>query len=111
MKKDISNEHLSNLISRFGASAMEARQVSKRLNTLLDVRLLDLKREHSRSYTAMKAERFALADERFEAFINESAEITYQAVLSRIQYETHAMLFRARQSLRGLNKERTLSKT
>lgn len=111
MQINITNEHLSILISRFGTSALEARQVSKRLDTLLNSRLLDLKREHCRTYTAMKAERFALADERFEAFINESAEITYQATLSRVQYETHAMLFRARQSLRGLNKERTLSKS
>lgn len=103
MRHQISNERLSGLISRFGAAAMEARQVSKRINTLLQSRFMELKREHCRQHSAMKAERIALADDRFEAFINETAEISYQATLSRIQYETHAMLYRARQSLRGLN--------
>ncbi len=95
------NERLTGLISRFASSAMEARQVARRLHGLLPSRFLDLKREHGRtSRSAGAAERLALADERYVGFIDELATMTGEAAAARVQYETHSMLFQARQSLR-----------
>lgn len=99
MKTSINYENLPRLISKFGSAALEARQVSRRVNTLLPSRLLELKREHCRSNGAMRAERLAMADVRYEAFINETVEVAFQATRERIQYETHALLYRARQSI------------
>ena len=104
MQFSVHNETLVRLISKFGSSAQEARQVSKRIIALLPVRLSELKREHCRSHNAMRAERMALADTRYESFINETSEIAFQATHARIQYETHAMLFKARQSLNAFHR-------
>ena len=101
MQLNIHNDALTRMISKFGNSAMEARQVSRRIGSLLPSRLGELKREHCRGNPAMKAERLALADKRYEDFINQSADVSFEATQARIQYETHAMLYRARQSLRA----------
>lgn len=47
----------------------------------------------------MRAERMAMADIRYEAFINETVDVAFQATRDRIQYETHSMLYKARQSI------------
>jgi hypothetical protein len=105
MQFSVHSETLVRLISKFGNTAQEARQVSKRIIALLPVRLSELKREHCRSHNAMRAERMALADTRYEVFINETSDISFQATQARIQYETHAMLFKARQSLNAFHRD------
>jgi hypothetical protein len=98
MNLKIMNERLTRLIGRFGADAMEARQVAMRLNTLLPSRFRDIKRTHGGGATA---ERRALTDPRYLEYLEELANVSCQATEARIQYETHAMLFKARQSLRA----------
>jgi len=105
MQFSIHNETLVRLISKFGNTAQEARQVAKRITALLPVRLGELKKEHCRSHNAMRAERMALADTRYENFINETSDVAFQATHARIQYETHAMLFKARQSINAFNRQ------
>lgn len=101
MNLAIVNERLTRLISRFAEAAMETRQVAKRLNGLLPTRFGALKREHARaSRSAGVAERLALTDPRYVEYLEELSTIAGSAAEARVQYETHAMLYKARQSLR-----------
>jgi hypothetical protein len=104
MNLGIVNDRLSQLISRFGSAAIESRQVAKRMHGLLPARLMEIKREYARRHGGGKAERLALADERFIQHIHDYTDVQAQALEARIQYETHAMLFKARQSLRAFHR-------
>lgn len=101
MNLQVVNERLTRLISRFAEAAMETRQVAKRLNGLLPARFSELKREHARqTRSAGVAERMALTDPRYVSYLEELSSIAFSAAEARVQYETHAMLYKARQSLR-----------
>ncbi len=101
MNLAIVNERLTRLISGFAQAALETRQVAKRLNGLLPSRFGELKREHARgSRSAGAAERRALTDPRYVEYLEELSNIAGSAAEARVQYETHAMLYKARQSLR-----------
>ena len=106
MNLRLPHERLSAAIGIFAGTAMETRQVAQRLRQLLPARLLELKRDHTRRSNAMgaKADRLALTDERYLSSVDELTEITARARTARIQYETHAMLYKARQSLRAFNR-------
>ena len=94
-------ERLSRLIRGFSSEALETRQLARRLAQLFQVRFRDLKRELTRhDAKGARAERMALIDARYASQVDELAEIHYQARAARVQYETHVMLFKARQSLR-----------
>lgn len=99
MNRSILNERLVALIQSFAQGSMEARQVAKRLYALLPARFADLKRKHGGG--SARAERLALTDPRYLQSVDEYVAIQGEALRSRIQYETHAMLFKARQSLKG----------
>jgi hypothetical protein len=96
------SERLSHLIHQYGLEALEARQVAKRLGDLLMQRLQDLKREHARRLPGSPAERAALTDSRYLAFVDEYCNVAHQSLFNRVQYDTHLMLLKARQSLRRL---------
>ena len=102
MHRQILNERLTRLISQFAAAAMESRQVARRLSGLLPSRFLELKREHARGGAG--AERLALTDARYLAYVDELVTLTDRAVRARIEYETHAMLYQARQTLRTVRR-------
>lgn len=106
MNVGLPHERLTQLISRFGSTAIESRQIAKRLHDLLPSRLAELKREHSRrpGGGGSRAEREALVDERFAKHVDEYVSIQSRSIEARIQYETHAMLFKARQSLRAFRR-------
>lgn len=93
-------ERLFALIHKFGAEAQEARQVARRLGDLLLVRFQTLRREHAKQGVGAAGERAALLDERYLAYIDEYCEVAHKSLMSRIQYDTHLMLFKARQTLR-----------
>lgn len=97
------NDTLARLIAKFGAEAMEARQVAKRLSSLLPARFAEVKRSYVKRNArgSAAAERLALTDARYLESIEEYARITGTAAAARVQYETHAMLYQARQSLRA----------
>ena len=96
---------LNRLITNFGNSTQENRQIAKRLNTLLPIRLKEIKQEHSETArSAALAERLALTDERYQDFILELNDIKSANHLARMQYETHLMLVDARSSLRALRR-------
>jgi hypothetical protein len=95
-------DQLLQRIKEFGATAMESRQIARRLKELLHPRFFDLRRDHASRLNHMaRAERYALVDQRFETFVEEYVEMTNVARTARVQYETHMMLLQARQSLRG----------
>lgn len=97
------NERLTNLIRRCGAAAMESRQIARRLHELLPMRFAELKREHARQHRPAEAERLALTDERYLRHLEELNEVSSAAARARIEYETYAMLYKARQTLRAFN--------
>lgn len=99
----ILNERLNRLISGFANSAMEARQVSKRLNDLLPLRFGEIKRGYSRAKNG-NAERQALTDLTYLSYLDELVEVSNRAREARVQYETHTMLFKARQTLRAFHR-------
>lgn len=98
MNPAILNDRLTRLISEFAHQAMESRQVARRLEDLLPSRLAEIRRAHGRR--GGDGERVALTDPRYLEALEELGDISAQAVLARVQYETHSMLFKARQSLR-----------
>lgn len=96
-----SDEQLTFIVGRFGRAALEARQVARRLSSLLPNRLRDLKQEHAaRLGKAALAERFSYTDPRYLAFVDELVGLHADARQAQVQYETHRMLFEARRSLR-----------
>ena len=97
------NERLTSLIKRFGTTAMESRQVARRLHELLPMRFAELKREHVRRHRPAEAERLALTDERYLKHLEELNEVSSAAARARVEYETHAMLYKARQTLRAFH--------
>ena len=97
------NEHLTQLISRYAQTAMTSRQIARRVWSLFPARYQQLKGELARGGSAGgRVERLALTDPRFEEIVRELTDVSHAALQARIEYETHAMLFRARQSLRAL---------
>ena len=114
MNNAILTERLVRHISRYGREALTGRQVCRRLDVLLPQRLRELKADHARRVQQdrapsnrakseriqAKAERCALTDARYLGFIDEITSIHGDALLARVQYETHVMLFEARRSLR-----------
>ena len=95
------NGRLSRLIGEYASEAMESRQVARRLADLLPSRLRRIRQDLSSPAKGSQAERLALTDERYVEALDELGDVSGRSVLARIQYETHSMLFQARQSLRS----------
>lgn len=112
MNLAIINERLTRLISRFAETSLETRQIAKRLSGLLPARFGELKREHGRrgGVSAGRAERLALTDPRYVTYLEELSSIAGAAAEARVQYETHTMLFKARQSLRQRSRRSPVAK-
>jgi hypothetical protein len=96
----MAHEKLIRSIQRHAQSAMNARQVSRRLEALLPLRLKEVERRFRGNIPAAEAHREALCDKTYLDFVEEYASIHGDAILGRVQYETHMMLFEARRSLR-----------
>jgi len=104
----MAQEKLTRAIQSHAQEALKSRQVARRLEALLPVRLKDVER-HFRQIQKNEvvnrapvagAQRRALCDKAYLDFIQEYADIHGDAIARRIQYETHLMLFEARRSLR-----------
>lgn len=100
---------LADYISRSGDKQAQARQVAKRLHTLLPQRLKEIEREYRRRHPPAKAHRLALSDRRYLDFIEQAAEITAAALESRVIWETHRLLFEARRSIQSYRRVLMLS--
>lgn len=92
-------------IQRFGASAREHRQVYRRLEQLLPDRLQGIIHTFKRKGMApSEALRNAYVSEEFLAHVDELVDVAGASFESRIQYETHMMLFEARRTLRAFHR-------
>ncbi len=96
-----SEENLSQAIRQFGHKLKEARQVKTRLKELLPSRLAQLKLQHRASQTAAAAQRQALVDPVYQDYIEELLDMSQAQTLNQVKYESHKMLWQARQSLRA----------
>jgi len=94
------HEKLIRSIQRFAQEAMNARQVARRLESLLPLRLKEVERRFRGEIPVAEAQRKALCDKTYLDFVEEYSAIHGDAITGRVQYETHMMLFEARRSLR-----------
>lgn len=104
----MAQEKLTRAIHSHAQEGLKARQVARRLEALLPVRLKDIERRFRQNQKnqidarapVAGAQRRALCDKAYLDFIQEYTDIHGDAIARRIQYETHLMLFEARRSLR-----------
>lgn len=96
-----SEEHLSHSIRQFGRKLKESRQVKARLKELLPTRLAQLKSRHRKECRAAEAQRRALTDPIYHGHIEELLQVSRTQMLNQIEYDSHRMLWQARQSLRA----------
>jgi hypothetical protein len=107
MRYTTPNEQLAAQISSFGAVALDHQQVAKRLATLLPTRLQEISEGFEKEgFRPVAAMRKALTSKDYESLLQEWNDIASAYRECRIQYETHLMLYQARQSLRKLPKLR-----
>lgn len=108
----MTQDTLLRCIQRHAKDAMAARQVAKRLESLLPRRLKEIERGYRsqvvpvRSAPVAQAQRNALCDPSYIEFVEEFLKLSGDALHGRIQYETHLMLFEARRSLRKASRQR-----
>lgn len=101
----MSNEGLAKLIVSQGRHCAELRQVAKRLDSLLPARFASVKNKYRQSgMKSSKSEFLALTDAEYMESLEEFLQVTGSAIEARVQYETHMMLFKARQSLRAFRR-------
>ncbi|MFW7381183.1 MAG: hypothetical protein ACOH5I_20375 [Oligoflexus sp.] len=93
-------EQLIRVIKQQGSHYRDAGQIARRMKDLLAEQLKNIKRQHHRNCKAAVAERQALVDPEYQEAVDEYLHIFEQSLRSRIQFETHKMLFQARQSNR-----------
>ena len=101
MKLDILQNQLIQVIRRNFMASLEARQVASRLKELLPQRLTGIREKYLGDYSAARASRIALVDKEYQERLKEFIEISGNALESKIQSETHLMLYQARQTLRA----------
>ena len=97
----INNEKLKELIKKESLKAKEMRQVSQRLNALLEDNLKLLKSKHKlNSKNSAEADRLALSDREYETLIEEYLDLKEEGFRAFINAQTHRMLLGARKSNR-----------
>ncbi len=105
MKINQLHETLIQRIHRFGIAARDYRQVHRRLEQLLPDRLQGvISSLRRKGMTPSEAQRNAYVSDEFLSHINELVEVAGTSFESRIQYETHMMLFEARRTLRAFRR-------
>lgn len=109
---NISNENLKELIRKESLKAKELRQVSQRLNTLLEDNLKLLRNKHKiSSKSAAEATRLALSDTEYGNLIEEYLDLKEEGFRAFINAQTHRMLLGARKSNRLYAQVREGSRT
>lgn len=105
MNLHLLQDTLIQAIQKFGSAARDYRQVSQRLKQLLPDRLEELVRDRRRrGLSPSEATREALASQEYVTRIEEITTVAAESFESRVQYETHMMLFEARRSLRAFRR-------
>lgn len=87
-----------------GQKRLEAKQIAQRLQDLLPSRLADIARHKRGNYSLAKANRMALQDPSYIAYLDELVEVNRQALEHRILWETRSMLLKAWQSIEAYHR-------
>lgn len=95
-----SQEELAKLARDSANKWLKLKQLSARLRDLKPYKLAALTRKFRRHETAQRAERLAYLDDGYQKYINEYVELNQDKERLKVDFETHRMLFQARQSLR-----------
>ena len=98
---------LAELVRTHARTALDSRQVARRLSNLLKTRLDELQRAHrsaAGAAGAAGARRQAAIDQAYLNFVQELLTVRNHSLTAKIQYETHLMLVEARRSLRALRR-------
>ena len=101
-KSGSSKEELISLIKSFALQAIESRQAARRMLELLPVRFAELRYQHEKGGLGRfkaRSLRQTYMDERYLDYLDKMIDVRDHALKNRIQYETHMMLYDARQSL------------
>jgi hypothetical protein len=98
-------EQLVRLLHELGKELVEIRQLARRLNELFPKRYRDLLHDY-RDLSGSCRERVCLQDPRYLSSVDELIEMRTRVMHLKIQYETHLMLYQARQTLRSLESAR-----
>ena len=98
MNLRLPHSELTEHIRMSGLQALEGRQLAQRLRKFLPQRLSQIKLSLRESFPPAKANRHALTDPRYLAYIEEYITIRADALETKIQYETHLMLLQSRKS-------------
>ena len=111
MNLHINNEKLKELIKAESLKSKEMRQVSTRMNELLEDNLKLLKSQHKNSTkSAAEATRKALTDPEYIKLIIEYLEIKEEGFKAFVNAQTHRMLLGARKSNRLYNQTKKSSR-
>ncbi len=92
-------ELLIHKVHQFGKEAAEMRQLAQRMRELFPEKLRQLHRERA-NLTGAPRDRACLVDQRYLESVQELVDLRTRATYLRMQYESHLMLYQARQSLR-----------
>lgn len=76
-----------------GHTAIEARQVCRRMRELLRARLQQLVAEYRHQYSAAQARRKALTDPRYLDYIKQVVDVCSKAQVASIRHETYLMYY------------------
>ena len=96
----LSIDALQHRARREAARLNELRQVAKRMYELLPHTLKQLRRQQHSGRKVAHAERLALTHSDYQAAIEQYLDVLTQSIQARVAYDTHKMMFQARQSLR-----------
>lgn len=97
------SESLSARIRHYGHTAMEARQVWRRLDRLLPSRLKILQESlpmYHQRFGRQRAMLQALCHEQYQSHVEELIDTSQTARRARVEYETHLMMLEAQRTLR-----------
>lgn len=104
MRLDMFHDDLVKAIRRWGRSALESKQVARRLRELLPKRLLQIRQKYPQNGLRAEAWRGAFTDPEYLEFVDEYVRISGHTTEFFVQYETHMMLLQARQTLRAFRR-------
>lgn len=105
MNSQQNTQEISATILEYATNHTSYRQLAKRLVGLLPARLKAIKSKYRHNVSSYKAERLALLDKDYLGYIDEIVNFQQQALLAKVQWETHFLLFEARRSQSSINKK------
>tara|TARA_Y100000991_G_scaffold199223_1_gene170812 strand:+ start:439 stop:747 length:309 start_codon:yes stop_codon:yes gene_type:complete len=100
----MSKSQLIHRIKVLGQEHVQAKQVAKRLDTLLPVRFEKIKDTYRENYRPGKSHRLSLVDKNYIFHVKEYCQLSSQAFEKKILCEIHMSLFLMRQSINKYNR-------